>query len=272
MPFWIRSLTEETTNQEKLAAISLWVRPKMPVDAQFVYEVGGDLLTRSMVAGNAYCFRTMSMYLPVIKKFIEYSKKAGIADKGALAPYQTPLQYALLNETETGRETAKLLLAAGADPEYKEAALGRTPLWYAIRSGEPENLQLILNENVELNLLDNLGYTALAYAVADNTEKQHELVKMLIEAGADPNLTAPDTNPPLIFAADQHDIPLVEYMIEHGADPNIKDMHGLTMMDYGLIHKYQPLIDFCREHGIAAAKTEDPGSVTTDVSGTADEK
>ena len=56
--------------------------------------------------------------------------------------------------------------------------------------------------------------------------KDYEMVKYLIENGADPNITAENSGTPLINAFP--DLELVKYLVKHGADINQPDRYGTT--------------------------------------------
>lgn len=54
----------------------------------------------------------------------------------------------------------------------------------------------------------------------------------------------------LICAADRHNMKLLKYLVRRGADINILDKADKNIMDYSFMHKYQPLIDYCRSLGM----------------------
>ena len=58
-----------------------------------------------------------------------------------------------------------------------------------------------------------------------------EVVKLLLERGADPNLPSKDGEPPLTDAAESGHLDVVNLLLEHGADPNIDGNSG----DVGLV-------------------------------------
>ncbi|MGH9172979.1 MAG: ankyrin repeat domain-containing protein, partial [Vicinamibacterales bacterium] len=58
--------------------------------------------------------------------------------------------------------------------------------------------------------------------------KQHDLVEMLVEAGAEVNATDADGWTPLNLAAHEGVAETVSYLLAHGADPSIPANNGLT--------------------------------------------
>ena len=81
-------------------------------------------------------------------------------------------------------EIAKLLLENNADvnigDEYKD-----TPLHWASTFGRMEIVKLLLKNGANVNAIDNIGDTPLMWAARRNTDETYDLVKLLIDNGAD---------------------------------------------------------------------------------------
>jgi ankyrin repeat protein len=77
------------------------------------------------------------------------------------------------------------LLSRGADPNLGDAN-GDTPLLLAARRGFVEGAARMLMNRAEVDKTNKLGETALIVAVQ---QRQTAIVKMLLEAGADPDKT-----------------------------------------------------------------------------------
>ncbi len=77
------------------------------------------------------------------------------------------------------------LLSRGADPNLGDAN-GDTPLILAARRGFVEGAARMLMKRAEVDKANRLGETALIVAVQ---QRQTAIVKMLLEAGADPDKT-----------------------------------------------------------------------------------
>jgi ankyrin repeat protein len=75
------------------------------------------------------------------------------------------------------------LLARNADPNLGDAN-GDTPLILAARMGFPEGAARMLMRRAQVDKTNKLGETALIVAVAG---RQTAIVRMLLEAGADPD-------------------------------------------------------------------------------------
>jgi ankyrin repeat protein len=76
------------------------------------------------------------------------------------------------------------------------------------------------------------GFTPLHSATAtDAGGADKELVRALLVAGADPNLTSKEGGTPLHTAAYTGDIEIVELLLAYGADPSATDPKGQTPLD-----------------------------------------
>jgi uncharacterized protein len=87
----------------------------------------------------------------------------------------TPLQSAV---TAGEEETAALLLASGADPNFKHGG-GFTPLHAAAQHGSERLVELLLDHGADRRLADDEGRTPPAYARAAG----HEALAARLEAG-----------------------------------------------------------------------------------------
>jgi ankyrin repeat protein len=100
----------------------------------------------------------------------------------------TPLMYAISHKHNDKRsETVKLLLQAGADVNVKNV-FGHTPLTSAIASGYTEIIRLLITVHTNIDLVntqDKEGVTILMQAASIGDS---EKVKLLLDAGADPNM------------------------------------------------------------------------------------
>lgn len=94
---------------------------------------------------------------------------------------------------------------------------GSTPLMYAVLYGDAESVRLLLDAGADPNLRNEAGATALMWAV-DDMDK----TRLLIRGGADVNARSDDERTPLFIAAARpgsYDV--VKLLLDHKANPSL---------------------------------------------------
>lgn len=105
----------------------------------------------------------------------------------------------------------------------------------AIENNDLEKLEFLLKKKISPNSkpylihwIDNLNSQPIN--VAANLGN-YNAVRLLVEAGADVNVSNDDRMSPLHYAALWNDDSIIYYLIEHGADVNNKNIHGETPLE-----------------------------------------
>ena len=98
--------------------------------------------------------------------------------KAQLYPGVTPLMCAARHGH---RDTLRLILDQGADPNFTENIWYATPLMYAVESGDLGVVQVLLDRGADPRPEDAHKKTALVYALEDN---DHDIANALRQAGA----------------------------------------------------------------------------------------
>jgi len=90
-------------------------------------------------------------------------------------------------------EVLHLTLAAGADVAGTNR-YGGTALIPASEHGHVETVRILIGAGVPVNHVNNLGWTAMQEAILlnDGGPRQQEVVRLLLDAGADPGIRDPD--------------------------------------------------------------------------------
>lgn len=115
------------------------------------------------------------------------------------------------------------LIAAGADTHFTRSG-GDTSLMDAAGSCKLESAKALLAHGAPINAANIKGETALMYAA--HTCRDGQMVKLLLEAGANPNAKTPDDFTTLMWATGN---PLnAEKLLRAGADPTVKNRYGST--------------------------------------------
>ncbi|CAG9861703.1 unnamed protein product [Phyllotreta striolata] len=101
--------------------------------------------------------------------------------------YRTVLHYAVLSGNY---EIVNLIIKQGAKLNYdEEFDLGKpSPLDLAILKGDPQNVALLIKSGANVNCSSPIIGSPLHVACADNIPNRFEILTMLLESGADPNL------------------------------------------------------------------------------------
>jgi uncharacterized protein len=99
-----------------------------------------------------------------------------------------------------------------------QSILRNADLLAACEKGDALEVRRLLADGVSPNAARASGATALSYAVAG---RHTEVVRLLLEAKADPNRTSFGLAP-LFFASEKGDVKTVELLLKHGADVNAR--------------------------------------------------
>lgn len=121
-------------------------------------------------------------------------------------------------------------------------------LLWAAKHGQKSTAEQSLQGGGDINVVDD-EVTPL-YLAAKNSHV--ELVRLLLEHGADPNFKGSSNWTPLFEAAANGDEDIVRLMIQRGADINLKDTLDRTPMFYaskGPEGKNQAVVRLLLEHG-----------------------
>jgi ankyrin repeat protein len=112
-------------------------------------------------------------------------------------------------------EMAAYLLSYGADVNLQNY-YSATPLMYAARYGSPPLVAKILEFKPNLHKLSFYGSTALHAAVC--YQKDGDVLRLVLEAGADPDQAGPSGNGPLHLAVLMANVNAAEVLLEFGGD------------------------------------------------------
>ena len=207
----------------------LLIRSAADVDA--VNELGATPLWLSSVHGGA--------------SMIGLLLRAGADANAALPSGETPLMTA----ARTGMvDAVEVLLRHGADVNAEEGSRGQTALMWAVAQRHPAVVRVLIEHGADIRARsairrvvvnigtaggdaefdggsmvvpeDRGGYTPLLFAARHGDV---ESARLLLDAGADANETAPTGTSALVVAAHGGHTALARFLLESGADPNAAD-------------------------------------------------
>ena len=171
---------------------------------------------------------------------------------------QMPLRQAIRGDEADDGECVRVLLKAGADPRVRIQSF-ETPLSLSTSLKRKNLVQIFLDFGVDVNdRVDNQGSTPLFRAI---TTKSDELTKLLLAAGADPNITTLYGNSALMDAADVGNLGAVKMLLAPTTkltSLNIQSIHSGTALSIAAEKGYQAIVDTLLDAG-AEIKPRDPG-------------
>ena len=121
------------------------------------------------------------------------------------------------------------------DTLLNEMAVYKTELAKGSVTSQLHRIKNIIENIPDINISDQQGYTYLMVAVM---QYKTDIVKLLLEAGADPNRGRKDGVRPLavVFLKDTDNrAEIIRLLIEYGADPSLADKPGQTAFDFAEI-------------------------------------
>ncbi len=166
----------------------------------------------------------------------------------------TPLFWSLY---ECKFETAKILLAKGAKATAKDS-YGYSALQVAAgcKNAETSVIEDLIQKGADVrHKSDKDGYTSLHDACMSGTP---DVVKLLIDKGADVNAADKKGTTPLMLAVKSNSIPKVEILLERGADIHLLDKKKKTAKSYvkGLLKKDKNMMELLERAESSRPKAE----------------
>jgi len=141
-------------------------------------------------------------------------------------------------------DSVSQLLDSGADINERDQH-GRTPLFSA---RDPRMIQLLLDRNAEVNARDVLGgCTPLGLAAV--SAYGIDIVKVLLENGADANTKNDAGVSVLINASLNGRLEVVKLLLENGADPTYKDNNGKTAVTVAREEGHKDVVKLLNQYG-----------------------
>ena len=147
-------------------------------------------------------------------------------------------------------DTMRWLLDHGADPNACRD--GRfTPLFFAASAMQPEAVRVLLEHHADINLRCASGETSLhwVFSVCSSEEKFMDMVRRLLEHGADPNIGNNDHTTPLHEASSRGLLEASRLLLIHGAKVDVKDKNGKTPFQVAASKGYDELMKLLVDHG-----------------------
>jgi ankyrin repeat protein len=147
----------------------------------------------------------------------------------------------LLNACRIGDlEKVKQLLESGADVNVKDDEFGCTPLILASCNGHKEVVELLLDNGADVDARDKYGFCMIPFTLEkDGKEALKELEKNVHING----WTA------LMYASQKGYAEIVKLLIEKGANVNAKDDRGFTALMLASQNGHKEIVELLKSYG-----------------------
>ncbi len=197
-----------------------------------------DYLISFIDSGN---FQFVSYFLVIKKADPNYCNELGV----------TPLIASVMNPDTN---ITKLLIKKGADVNFRNIN-GENALHWAVMTRQVDQLKILIDNKAKVNLKDESGtspiFYALGYGVYDLLNYANDdyinfsipdtsglttnnLIKQLVDAGADINQVNALDCTPLLFATFQKDASLIKILCNQGANPNKTTQAEVSPLMYAI--------------------------------------
>jgi ankyrin repeat protein len=161
---------------------------------------------------------------------------------------ETPLHVASASEQV---DTMRWLLDHGADVNAQNSAR-ITPLYRAILDTHLEAVQVLLEHHADVNLKSITGKTPLyrlISSVSSQEGKVVDIVRRLVEYGADPNIRDYDDSTALHQASFHGSLEAARLLLSYGAKLDGKDSRGRTPFHVAASNGHDDITKLLLEHG-----------------------
>ena len=149
--------------------------------------------------------------------------------------------------------TVQTKLADGTDPNTPNE-MGGLPIWFAAQNGHIEVVRALIAGGASPNPCDSSGALITASArssalIAAATDNQHEILGLLLDADADPNLYDKNGQTALHWALTHGSDETVAILLEAGPDLNMLDRYGNSSLSIAEDRERYEIAALLRDRG-----------------------
>ncbi|MBI3583502.1 MAG: ankyrin repeat domain-containing protein [Nitrospinae bacterium] len=178
-------------------------------------------------------------YIEIVKAFLSAGAEANKKDSDGT----TPLMEAA---GKNHLEIVNTLLTAGADPDMENND-GTNALWAASLNGLEEIAEVLIPITKNLNSRHNLSKTTSLTNMAQWGKT--EIVKLLLEKGANPDAQDEQGWTALLWAAKENYPDIARLLLDKGANLNAKNRFGETALKLAKKNNHKEMIELLKKAG-----------------------
>ena len=150
-----------------------------------------------------------------------------------------------------------LLKVRACTPRTQIEKSGASPLYDAARMGTYDMVKSLVNYGADPNVVTKAGLTPLHQAAARGNL---DMVKDLVQAGAEVNAIAENGRTPVFYAAERGKASTVNFLLEKKAEINLADKDGLTPLHLAAASGNVALVKFLVSKKANFAATANDGT------------
>ena len=195
------------------------------------------------------------------KRVMRQLVKAGISINDDMRfpdnSFKTPLEWAI---HKAPIDIVRFLISIGADVNQRERdSSGYSVLFNAIWKMKDllkknKIIRLLLDHGADVNLSSYDGVTPLMLSVYNH----QPIVELLLEYNANVNLSDHSSRSALLMCACAGDPTSAKLLLSHGADPDFTNTDGNTALNLAIIYNYIEIAQSLLDHG---ARTDIPNHI-----------
>ena len=120
---------------------------------------------------------------------------------------------------------------------------GNTLLIYSIYNFNHDAVVMLLQRGANPNLSNDAGFSPIHLAATLN---DHKAVKILVQYGADINILDKTGSTAAMYAASSNNIKTIEYLINHNANLDIMNHNGMNIIDFAKSSSNKNILDYLK--------------------------
>ena len=192
--------------------------------AKYLIDNGADINHKSRKDGwtvlHVACYlKNMELFNLLLDNYVDIE----VTSNTGATPLYLVCKHGSHNDISIDIIKALLLADIGDDEEdkyiNKKAEHGYFPLYIASKNGDEDIVELLLAYSANIEEKNEQGQTALMIAIQQNNNKSHlEVIKMLLEAGADFLYTDNTGHTALDWAQQNDDDDVIRLLIQYAPD------------------------------------------------------